>query len=170
MRPLWLGLCLVPLLAACGSDASDAAASPEDAAERTVKALSEGRFDALEGMLLTAEDLRWLVDVMRGGDSKGAKKFMARLEEVGFDAMLEEARTLIRTSFDSLRKEGADEKVKWADVRFDRLHKLQQNTVEGIEMAKCYIRLHLGDKPGEIRMKTMLRTPRGWVLLGGFKS
>ncbi|MDH3590573.1 MAG: hypothetical protein OER88_01750, partial [Planctomycetota bacterium] len=145
---VWLGACLLSLLAACGN-ADDAASSAEEAVRRTVAALCEGRFEDIEGLLITDDDLSWLIETMATGDSRQAKKFRKRHAEIGAAAMVKESRERVRKSFDALRKEAAEEGVVWADVRFDRLHKLETVTADGVEAAQCYVRLRIGDKPGE---------------------
>lgn len=167
--PLSLVLPLVLVSAGCG-DSNEGAGSPEDAARVVVEALKQNDFSLCEPMVMNGEDLQALVRALRDEDDPKARRLVQRFERLGPDKMLEKVRGHVRKTFDALRKELDEEGFPWADVQFDRLHDIQRTKVRGIEALRFYIRLHVGDKPGEIKMESLMRFPRGWVITDGLKS
>ncbi len=159
---LLVALCLV----ACGDAGVD---SPEAAGRLAIKAMRSNKFELCEPMLFTESDIEWLVEKMRAGKSRKAKKIVARFEQVGAAAMAKEVRDHVRRTFDRVRKKVA-RVADWSQITFDRLHKLEEETVDGVTAAGFHIRLRIGDKPGEISVDSMFHTPRGWVLGDGFED
>ncbi|MDJ0523712.1 MAG: hypothetical protein QNJ90_16720 [Planctomycetota bacterium] len=169
-RLRFLCLCLAGVLALLGCGDAGGADSLEDLARVSVEALRTGDFSICEPYLFTAADMEWLVTSMEDGTSRSATKVRKKHSEVGSEKMLTEIRGQVRKSFDALRKELIEEKIDPSKLQFDRIHKPRQKTVDGIEVGGCYIRLLIDGKPGEIRLETCFKSPRGWLFGEGWKS